>query len=112
MFRPGDPVPVLALLKHPLLSLGLERSLVRHAAETIELVALRGGTGRPDVAALDELFEARLAGLAGEARQPFWFGADRRRDRLDAARDVLARLAAALGRSPPCAKAPRSSLPR
>ncbi len=50
VFRPGNPVPMLALLKHPLLPLGLERARVRHAAETIELVALRGGTGRPDVA--------------------------------------------------------------
>ena len=60
-FGPGDPVPVLALLKHPLLSLGLARTKVRHAAETIELVALRGGTGRPDAASLGDLFETRLA---------------------------------------------------
>lgn len=95
VFRRGDPVSVLALLKHPLLSLGLERSLVRQAAETIELVALRGGTGRPDVAALDEIFEMRLAGLAGEARQPFWL-ARMTPDRLGTARDMLARLATGL----------------
>ena len=50
VFRPGNPVPIAALLKHPFLRLGVERSKVRHAAETIELVALRGGTGRPDIA--------------------------------------------------------------
>ena len=60
VFRPGDPVAVVALLKHPLLTLGLERARVRHAAETIELVALRGGTGRPDIATLGDLFDERL----------------------------------------------------
>ncbi|RUU64280.1 double-strand break repair protein AddB, partial [Mesorhizobium sp. M2C.T.Ca.TU.009.01.2.1] len=72
-FRPGDPVGLLALLKHPLLGLGLERPSVRKAAELIELVALRGGTGRPDVASLGALFETRLAELSGDTRQPFWF---------------------------------------
>ncbi|MEP6566803.1 MAG: double-strand break repair protein AddB, partial [Mesorhizobium sp.] len=94
-FRPGDPVGLLSLLKHPLLGLGLERSNVRHAAELIELVALRGGTGRPDIASLPALFEARLAGLSGDKRQPFWFS------RLtvggiEGARDLLIRLADAL----------------
>ncbi|TIP94431.1 MAG: hypothetical protein E5X61_42455, partial [Mesorhizobium sp.] len=37
-FRPGDPVALLSLLKHPLLGLGLERTSVRHAAEIVELV--------------------------------------------------------------------------
>jgi ATP-dependent helicase/nuclease subunit B len=91
--RPGDPVALLSFLKHPLLSLGLERALVRRAAETIELVALRGGTGRPDVADLGALFEARLS--ADAAREPFWVaritGA-----RIEEARKVLAALAPAL----------------
>jgi ATP-dependent helicase/nuclease subunit B len=60
------------LLKHPLLSLGLPRATVRHAAETVELVALRGGTGRPDIASLDALFEQRFAALGAEGRKPFW----------------------------------------
>ncbi len=94
-FRPGDPVAILSLLKHPLLGLGLERPAVRHAAETVELAALRGGTGRPDVASLPALFETRLTRLAAEQRQPFW------RERLSAgdigqARAMLERLAAAL----------------
>lgn len=94
-FRPGDPVGLLSLLKHPLLGLGLERASVRHAAELIELVALRGGTGRPDIASLPALFEARLAGLSSDKRQPFWFS------RLtvggiETARDLLTRLTGAL----------------
>ncbi|PDQ20844.1 double-strand break repair protein AddB [Mesorhizobium sanjuanii] len=94
-FRPGDPVALLSLLKHPLLGLGLERASVRHAAEIVELVALRGGTGRPDIASLSELFEARLAGLSGDKRQPFWFSRLTVRS-IEAARELLVRLAAAL----------------
>lgn len=94
-FRPGDPVALLSLLKHPLLGLGMERPAARHAAEVIELVALRGGTGRPDIASLPDLFETRLAGKSADKRPPFWL------PRLTAtsigqARGLLARLAGAL----------------
>ena len=93
--RPGDPVPVVALLKHPLLTLGMDRADVRRAAETIELVALRGGTGRPDIATLDALFEERLTGIAGQHRQPFWFPR-LDRTRIEAASGMLGRLVAAV----------------
>jgi ATP-dependent helicase/nuclease subunit B len=95
VFHPGDPVALLSLLKHPLLALGLERAQVRHAAETIELVALRGGTGRPDLAELGAHFEARLARLGAESRPPFWL-ARLSAARIEAARTVLERLAAAI----------------
>ncbi|WP_292413606.1 double-strand break repair protein AddB, partial [Mesorhizobium sp.] len=94
-FRPGDPVGLLSLLKHPLLGLGLDRQTVRKAAELIELVALRGGTGRPDIASLGEFFEARLSGLGGDSRPPFWFPRLTVRG-IEQARDVLGRLADAL----------------
>lgn len=70
---PGDPVPLLALLKHPLLSLGLERPRVRRAIETIELVALRGGFVRPDVTRIAALFDTRHTDLDKARRPPFWF---------------------------------------
>jgi ATP-dependent helicase/nuclease subunit B len=94
VFRPGNPVPIAGLLKHPFLRLGFERSKVRHAAGTIELVALRGGTGRPDVTELAALFERRLDALERE-RKPFWF---QRIDQsaLADARAVLGRLSQAL----------------
>ena len=95
VFRPGNPVPIAALLKHPFMRLGIERSKVRHAAETIELVALRGGTGRPDVAALAQLFEERHALFATADRKPQWFGRIGKAD-LDEARAVLARFADAV----------------
>jgi ATP-dependent helicase/nuclease subunit B len=93
--RPGDPVALLALLKHPLLGLGIERDIVRRAAETIELVALRGGTGRPDVTDFAELFEQRLADLAGDRRAPSWF-ARMTAQRINEARRMLGSVRAAL----------------
>jgi ATP-dependent helicase/nuclease subunit B len=95
VFSPGNPVPIAGLLKHPFLRLGLERARVRHAAETIELVALRGGTGRPDLANLSRLFDERLRASRNAGRKPFWF------QRVDLAsvadaRAVLDRLAEAL----------------
>lgn len=94
-FRPGDPVALLALLKHPLLGVELSRPAVRHAAEVIELVALRGGTGRPDIAALPSLFEQRLAGLGAQGQPPFWLARLSARS-IEQARDLAARLATAL----------------
>lgn len=95
VFRPGDAVPIIGLIKHPLLRLGFSRREVRHAAETVELVALRGGTGRPDVARLAALFDERLAAIENAARRPFWFSRLGRGD-IDQARAVLAALEAAL----------------
>ncbi|WP_187969664.1 double-strand break repair protein AddB [Aquibium microcysteis] len=89
VFTPGDPVPLLALLKHPLFCLGRRRALVRDTVEWIELVALRGGTGRPDVAALGELFDRRLAELADEQRKPFWLRRLTEND-IAACRDLIA----------------------
>lgn len=94
-FQPGDPVAVLALVKHPLLALGGERAAVRHAAGLVELVALRGGTGRPDIATLAALFERRLAEPDQRDRKPFWlerFSAGR----IEAAQAMLGRLEAAM----------------
>lgn len=78
--RPGDAVSVMSLLKHPLLRLGRARAHVRRAAEAIDLVTLRGGTGRPDIAAIGKDFHERLAGYDQENRKPFWLA------RLDAQR--------------------------
>jgi len=46
VFRPGDPVAFLSLLKHPLTRLGRERASFRQQVERFELFALRGGAGR------------------------------------------------------------------
>jgi ATP-dependent helicase/nuclease subunit B len=95
VFRPGDPVPILSLLKHPLLTAGLERTRARRAAQTVELVALRGGTGRPDVAEMAQTFDVRLAELPDRRHAPFWL--ERlTQARIDEARDLLGRVSAAL----------------
>lgn len=93
--RPGDAVLILSLLKHPLLCAGMARAEARAAAETVDLVALRGPAGRPDIATLGPAFEDRLAALAVDQRRPFWW---RRLDvrRLDGARALLASVGAAL----------------
>ncbi|MBO6717105.1 MAG: double-strand break repair protein AddB [Rhizobiaceae bacterium] len=71
---PGDPVALLSLLKNPLLRCGMDRPTARQAAATIELIALRGGTGRPDICELPRMLDARLAELNDpETYQPFWF---------------------------------------
>jgi ATP-dependent helicase/nuclease subunit B len=72
VFNAGDPVALLALLKHPLTRLGLERSTVREAAETIELISLRGGTGRATLTGFKEFFEKRLAGANATPFEPAW----------------------------------------
>ena len=56
VFRPGDPVGCVAA-QASAASLGLERADCRHAAELVELVALRGATGRPDIGGLGAAFE-------------------------------------------------------
>ena len=69
--RPGDPLALLALAKHPLTHLGLERARLRDTAEFFDLAVLRGGAARPDIATLPGLANERLAGLA-ERRPPHW----------------------------------------
>ena len=108
--RPGDPLPVLALLKHPLLKLGLQRAAVRHAAETIELVALRGGSQRLDAAGLAALFERRLAEAGSKPRQPFWLGRVTEYRRL-AALEVVGRLGRAIAPLIAVRAAPAATVP-
>ena len=69
---PGDPVAVLALLKHPLASFRHAQNEARRAARTIELLALRAGTGEVDIAHLSSLLELRLAEREDEHHQPLW----------------------------------------
>ncbi|MBI1622828.1 double-strand break repair protein AddB [Aquamicrobium zhengzhouense] len=72
-FRPGDAVTILALAKHPLLHAGFARSVTRQAAETLDLVALRGGVGRPDIGHLAEEFEKRYRQRSEDPRKPAWW---------------------------------------
>lgn len=95
VYEPSDPVRILSLIKHPLLRLGLIRLTTRTASETIELVAMRGGAGRPTLATLAAHFEERWQVLVKDHRNATWF--DRITDaRLADAHDVLQRLNAAV----------------
>lgn len=79
-------IALVALMKHPLVRFGFEAATIRHAARTIERVALRGGTGAIQLGALLQLFDRRLAGRLSEKRhRPQW------QHRLSAADIDLAR---------------------
>ncbi|PTM96021.1 double-strand break repair protein AddB [Mycoplana dimorpha] len=70
--RPGDPVALVALLKHPLALFGLPAETVRGAATALELLALRGGTTEVDISALEPLLEEALARHAADVKPPAW----------------------------------------
>ncbi|KXF79217.1 double-strand break repair protein AddB [Paramesorhizobium deserti] len=72
VFNPGDPVALLALAKHPLTCVGRERAQIRRAAETLELVAFRGGTGRASIIDLSSFFDRRVAESAALSRPVAW----------------------------------------
>lgn len=72
VFEPGDPVALLALAKHPLVRLGQKRGDLRRAAEMLELVALRGGTGRADIADLPAFLEQKMMEASAKPYEPAW----------------------------------------
>ncbi|MFD1747238.1 double-strand break repair protein AddB [Rhizobium helianthi] len=70
--RPGDPVAITALLKHPLARFGLTTRQVFSGGNALELLALRGGTTEPDIAHLPALLHASLAQQAGDRHPRQW----------------------------------------
>lgn len=72
VFTPGDPVSLLALIKHPLVKLGSPRLERRLAAEALELIAFRGGTGRASIIHLPAFFDRRLQENAAQSWKPTW----------------------------------------
>ncbi|MFC3073899.1 double-strand break repair protein AddB [Shinella pollutisoli] len=72
VLRPGDPVPLAALLKHPLARFGLDAASLREGAAALELIALRGGTTEIDIAALGPLLDAALERQAEDRHPPAW----------------------------------------
>lgn len=93
--RPGDSVPLVSLLKHPLACFGLSRQEAATAATALELIALRGGLCLPDIASLETILDEAQARQDSERRQPHW------RQNLpvgsiDRARDLARRITAAV----------------
>lgn len=69
---PGDPVPIVSLLKHPLTRLGLPAERMRTAARLLEIHALRGGTGAVDISMLGPTFLERVQETATARHRPAW----------------------------------------
>lgn len=93
--RPGDPVPLVSLMKHPLACFGLSRQDAARAATALELIALRGGLGLPDIAALETALDEALARQSEERRQPRW-RQSLPEDAAEKARDLARRIATAV----------------
>ncbi len=70
--RPGDPVAIVSLLKHPLARFGLEAEKLAAAVGALELLALRGGVAEVDIGLLEPLLARRLAEQSTERHPPQW----------------------------------------
>ncbi|MBB3660456.1 ATP-dependent helicase/nuclease subunit B [Rhizobium sp. BK650] len=70
--RPGDPVAIVSLLKHPLARFRLERNLLTAAVEALELLALRGGVAEVAIGSLEQLLDHQLAEQALDRHAPVW----------------------------------------
>ncbi|UDF31400.1 UNVERIFIED_ORG: double-strand break repair protein AddB [Roseateles sp. XES5] len=70
--RPGDPVPLVALLKHPLARFGLPLEELHVAVTALELTALRGGTAEIDISTLEPLLAGAIARQAEDRHPPVW----------------------------------------
>jgi ATP-dependent helicase/nuclease subunit B len=107
VLRPGDPVAIAGLVKHPLLRLGFDADHLTEAAEALELLALRGGTGELDVAALEPVLEEQLRDQAGDRHPRQWLlslpdsAADQARDLARRLEHAVEPLASAFARRRP-----------
>lgn len=93
--RPGDPVAIVGLIKHPLVRLGLPAADLRAAVDALEVLALRGGVGEMDISALEPLLDEQLAALAEDRHPPQW-RMSLPEGAIEAARDIAKRIAAAV----------------
>jgi ATP-dependent helicase/nuclease subunit B len=68
VLRPGDPVALASLVKHPLVRIGRPRAALDPAAHALELTALRGGTASVNIAALSSTVTEAIQALKGKGR--------------------------------------------
>ncbi|GGE21629.1 double-strand break repair protein AddB [Aureimonas endophytica] len=66
---PGDPVTLVALLKHPLVRLGHSAVEARRAARAIEILALRGNVGIADAAGLSTILDKAMKAFDRQAAE-------------------------------------------
>ena len=93
--RPDDPIPLVALLKHPLARFGETAENARQAADTLELVALRGGTYVADISTLEATLENALEKQGTDRHPPPWRGGIKEDD-IALARSLARRIASAV----------------
>lgn len=93
--RPGDPVTIMALLKHPLARFGLEDGEYRRLVDLLELLCLRGGVRGLDLAELAPYLRQRLQAEAASRRRPQWRAAIDDAD-LEAVEGLAQRIASAV----------------
>ncbi|SES43627.1 double-strand break repair protein AddB [Rhizobium sp. NFR03] len=70
--RPGDPVAITTLMKHPLALFGMPPERFRPAATLLELLALRGGTVPADIADLRPLLDEAAVRRRADRHAPEW----------------------------------------
>ncbi|CZT33594.1 double-strand break repair protein AddB [Rhizobium sp. 9140] len=70
--RPGDPVAITTLIKHPLAHFGMPPERFRPAATLLELLALRGGTVPADIADLRPLLDEAAVRRRADRHAPEW----------------------------------------
>lgn len=72
ILRPGDPVPVISLLKHPLSRFGLSEEAFTTASKALELIALRGGRVETEIGNLGAVLDAQLVAQRDDRHPPAW----------------------------------------
>ncbi|MES5101072.1 double-strand break repair protein AddB [Agrobacterium sp. BA1120] len=72
ILRPGDPVAVMSLLKHPLSRFGLGQTKVGQSVAGLELLALRGGRTETTLDTLETLLQQQLALHTDDRHPPQW----------------------------------------
>ncbi|KPF42911.1 double-strand break repair protein AddB [Rhizobium sp. AAP43] len=93
--RPGDPVSIVSLIKHPLARFGFDAQTAQLAADTLEVIALRGGNKPLDLAEMETLFEDGLVAHLADRHQPQWRRSSSP-EALEAARALAHKVAAAV----------------
>ena len=93
--RPGDPVAIVSLIKHPLARFGFAAEDMRKAADTLERIALRGGLATLDLAEMEPLFAGGLELHLADRHKPQW-RISISPEEIDLARELAKRVTAAV----------------
>lgn len=70
--RPGDPMTITALIKHPLTRFGYREAGFRTSVDALELLALRGGIRSAGITELDELLQSQLKAQSDDRHPSQW----------------------------------------